>query len=236
MKKLVLSALVAATCALSAGLLVPHAVWAQSYDRRGGYMGVGFAYALENFGFGKTERAASAIISEVLGQDASVGAGADNSPGFDMRVGYRIHPNFALEGDLQYFTGFDVNIDKLSLNGQNIPIPSQVNTKVGSIDTLAMTVNAKGYALTGRIQPYGLLGFGFMRASFDPNIEGAQSQDDTSFALRFGAGVDLYATEYVVVNLEASYLLPTSDYKFGEGDPGLGGDIIPIAVGIQYRF
>jgi opacity protein-like surface antigen len=232
MKKLLLGALTASMCGLSVGVPLPNAASAQSYDRTGAYVGGGFSYALENFGLGKTEQA----VGDALGGNMSVGLGADGSPGVDIRGGYRLHPNIAIEGDLQYFTGFDVNIDNVTYRGQQIPIPAGVDTKVGSIDALAMTVNAKGYALTGRVQPYGLLGFGFMRASFDPNIEGADSQDDATFALRFGAGVDFYATEHIVVNLEASYLLPTSDYKFGEGDPGLGGDIIPIAIGVQYRF
>jgi opacity protein-like surface antigen len=236
MKRVSFASFVAGMLSFSAMLLPAPARGEAPYDRIGPYVGGGFSYALQNFGLGKTEQAVSSAVSDFIGRNVAVGLGADDSPGFDIRGGYRFHPNFAIEGDFQYFTGFDANIDKISLNGQELPIPPAVNTKFGSIDTLAMTVNAKGYALTGRIQPYGLLGVGFMRASFDPNVEGATSQDDTTFALRFGAGVDFYVTPNIIVNLEASYLKPTSDYKFGEGDPGIGGDIIPIGAGVQFRF
>jgi opacity protein-like surface antigen len=224
MKKLLSTALAATVCTLAVGLVEPGAAWAQNYDRKGLYVGLGFSYAFQNFGLSKTEQA----VSDALGGNTSVALEADDSPGFDIRGGYRFHPNFAIEGEVQYFTAFDLNVRNISAGGQS--------TKVGSIDTLVMTVNAKGYALTGRIQPYGLLGLGSMLASFDPNAEGVDSEDDRTFAVRFGAGVDCYATENIVVYLEVSYLLPISDYKFGGSDPGLGGDIIPIGVGAQYRF
>jgi opacity protein-like surface antigen len=212
--------------AASSAVILPAAARAQSYDRQGAYVGVGFSYGFENFGLGKTED----VVSEAVG--TSVKLGADDSPGFDIRGGYRLHPNVAIEGEIQYFTGFDVKIDQVTTGAHVI----NADQKFGSIDTLAVTMNAKGYVLTGRVQPYGLLGIGLARASFDPDIEGVDSQDDTAFAVRFGAGVDFYATENIVINAEAGYLLPTSDYKFGEGDPGLGGDIIPLTVGVQYRF
>jgi len=226
MKRNLLAVFVAGVGAVSCAVLLPATAGAQSYDREGAYVGVGFSYGFENFGLSKTEDAASDIIG------ARVELGADDSPGFDIRGGYRLHPNFAIEGEIQYFTGFDLNIDNMSTRGETI----NLNEKFGSIDTLAVTVNAKGYVLTGRVQPYGLFGIGLARANFDPEIEGVDSQDDNQFAVRFGAGVDFYATENIVINAEAGYLLPTSDYKFGEGDPGLGGDIIPLTIGLQYRF
>jgi opacity protein-like surface antigen len=236
MKRLLLISLAASVCSLAVALAGRGAAWAQNYDRQGAYIGVGFSYGLQSFGLGKEEQAASSTTSAVLDENVSVKLQGDDSPGVDIRGGYRFHPNFAIEGDLQYFTGFDLNIKKIALNGQNIPIPSSIDTKVGSIDTLAMTFNGKAYLLTGRIQPYGLLGLGFTRASFDPNAKGVHSEDDFVFALRFGAGVDCYTTENIVVYLEASYLSPHSDYKFGKGDPGIGADINSLTLGVQYRF
>jgi hypothetical protein len=54
------------------------------------------------------------------------------------------------------------------------------------------------------------------------------SDDDTAFAARFGAGIDLHVTERFGVTIGGSYVLPTEDldnldYASGE-------------VGFFYRF
>ena len=51
---------------------------------------------------------------------------------------------------------------------------------------------------------------------------------DANFAMRFGGGIDLYATKNVVVSAQADYLLP-----FGSLD---GFDFLSIGLGLQYRF
>jgi opacity protein-like surface antigen len=208
MKRVFIASFVAGMLSFSTLLLPATARGEETYDRTGPYVGVGFAYGIENFGLGKLE--------DFAGTELSV----DNSPGFDIRGGYRFHPNLAVEGDVQYFTGFDIN--------------EKGGGKLGTADTLAVTVDAKGYPLTGRFQPYGLLGLGFMRSTFDPK-GGGDSNNDSVFAARLGVGADFYATENIVVFVEGSYMLPTADYKAGIG-AGVSGDIIPLVVGGQYRF
>ena len=46
--------------------------------------------------------------------------------------------------------------------------------------------------------------------------------------MRFGGGIDLYATKNVVVSAQADYLMP-----FGALD---GFDFVTIGLGLQYRF
>jgi opacity protein-like surface antigen len=205
------------------GMLQVSTVWAQDdYDRQGAYVGVGFAYGLSNFGLGDVEDAVSGIV----GRPVELSAG--DAPGFDIRGGYRLHPHIAVEGQFQYFTSFSMNIDRVGdLN---------VNEKFADLDTFAFGANVKGYALTGRIQPYGLLGIGMMLATLNPRAEGVDSETDVVFGARFGAGADFYLTDNILLVAEVSYLLPTSDYKFGGEGPGVNGAIIPVVVGAQYRF
>src|SRR5690349_16033297 len=70
---------------------------------------------------------------------------SDDGAGIDVRGGYRLLPNFALEGNFQLYDGFNFDSDQSS----NLDV-------IG----FAFTANAKAYALTGRIQPYGLFGIG----------------------------------------------------------------------------
>jgi hypothetical protein len=55
-----------------------------------------------------------------------------------------------------------------------------------------------------------------------------QSRDYTDFVFRFGGGFDVYATDHVVVNIGASYLLPLGEVS--------GVDLFTVGGGIEYRF
>jgi hypothetical protein len=55
-----------------------------------------------------------------------------------------------------------------------------------------------------------------------------QSRDYTDFVFRFGGGFDIYATEHVVVNIGASYLLPLGEVS--------GVELYTVGGGIEYRF
>jgi hypothetical protein len=57
---------------------------------------------------------------------------------------------------------------------------------------------------------------------------GLNSESDTAFVMRFGGGIDLYATENVVVSVDADYVLPLGNLD--------ALDYITIGWGIQYRF
>ena len=55
-----------------------------------------------------------------------------------------------------------------------------------------------------------------------------RSRTENEFAMRFGGGIDLYATKNVVVSLEADYVLPVSSLS--------DLDYVSIGWGFQYRF
>jgi opacity protein-like surface antigen len=153
---------------------------------------------------------------------------ADNGVGLDARGGYRLLPNLAAELDLQYATRFDIH------QGQN-------HSKVGTVDTLVVTANAKGYPLSGwqlscsgglcvlakeRVQPYGVVGIGLLRSSETDTPGVSIAGGETVFASRFGGGVDVYVTANVVLNVEGTYVLAAHG----------GRDVTPIVFALQYRF
>ena len=147
----------------------------------------------------------------------------DNSFGVNGRVGYRCHRYFSAEVEVEW--------NKFS---SDLTQPGYERLANVVSEPVVVTANAKGYFLTGRYQPFLLLGAGVMSADIklrDPvglEFTGLESENQNEFAMRFGGGIDLYATEHVVVSLEASYVLPfrsldTLDY-------------ISVSWGFQYRF
>ncbi len=170
------------------------------YSRSGVYGGIGGLYAIEDF-------------------DNTGPLEFKNAPGFNFRVGYRFHPNIAVEAMGERVDDFDLNVAKSGIFR---------SVKAG-IDTWTGTINGKFFALTNRFQPYGLFGLGVMKAEVKAKGPGGRAEsDETDLAFRYGTGMDTYITEHWVFNMEISYVRPT-----GEVDDlnyySLGG-------GIQYRF
>ena len=174
--------------------------WSDGYyphARAGLYVGMAGVFAPENF-----DRDAA-----IEGVDTNLEIGADDGGGFEVRGGYRLHPNFAGELLFQYYAGFSVNNRS---NGEN-----------DNFNGWSLTLNAKGYPLLGRIQPYGLAGFGTLGF---PEKRGP----DFGFVARLGGGVDFYLSEAWVLTGEAAYMLPAGsidDYQFAT-----------FSFGIQYRY
>ncbi len=165
------------------------------FVREGIYAGLGGLYALENF-----DRDAA-----IAGDALEIGAG--DGGGFEMRGGYRMHPNFAGEVLFQWYSGFSVN-DRVS--GEN-----------DHFNGWSLTANAKGYPLLGRIQPYAVVGIGAL-------VFNEKRGNDHSFVARMGGGIDVFISDAVVLDLEIVYVFPAGpldDYQF-----------TTFAAGIQYRY
>lgn len=189
------------------------------YARRGLYAGVGGAYVIEQFDL--PDATIRLPESPIFHFDVDGG----DSWGAEARVGYRLHPNLAAEGQLQYYDNFGIDViepsdaspsDFLALNG------------------LSLMVNVKGYPFTGRIQPYGLVGLGLLwlhthspRTVHD-DLETGFDKNEVGFAGRIGVGIDGYLTQNLLLNVETSYLLPTGDLSDFR--------MVPISLGVQYRF
>jgi len=196
------------------------------FARRGWMVGVAGSSAIELFE--EDLQADFRRFLEPVGGFGMAGSVAslpvDNSLGFNGRVGYRCHPRFSAEVEVEWLHGFDADFTQ----------PGFVQLARVEVEPLVVTANAKGYLLTGRYQPFLLVGMGAMSGEIkvrDPvglAFTGLDSQSENVFAMRFGGGIDLYATKNIVVSLEADYV-----YPFGNLDEL---NYVTISWGFQYRF
>ncbi|MFN2425651.1 MAG: outer membrane beta-barrel protein [Candidatus Binatia bacterium] len=131
-----------------------------------------------------------------------------NSGGFNVHAGYRFHAHAAAELRYEYYHRFDLD--------------------PGHIDAWSTTINLKGYLLTGRFQPYGLIGMGYLSGEGSAGNFAGAAHPSNGFALRFGGGLDGYITEHISVGPEFAFLLPT----------GSANDLDMFTVGfnVQYKF
>jgi opacity protein-like surface antigen len=111
------------------------------------------------------------------------------------------------------------------LDGFNIDIGDGVDAEIWTV-----TGNAKGYLLTGSIQPFALFGVGAMKVKAEDKRGLGLSFSETDLALRFGAGVDFYFSQRIAVDLIADYVYPTDDLR----DPRF--HYVSVRVGVKYRF
>ncbi len=186
-----------------------------SYARRGWLVGAAGTYAADT-----REDDLESSLRDAVG--APVNLSLKNSFGFKGQAGYRCHPRFSAEVDVDWLGGFDGSIFQ---DGAG---------KLASInfEPVVVTTSLRGYALTGRYQPYALIGGGAMiveakaKGAAGPGLSGTDTT--TGIVMRFGGGLDFYATEHIVLTLGADYLLP-----FGELEDL---DYVSIGWGLRYRF
>jgi opacity protein-like surface antigen len=154
------------------------------------YLGAGGVFAIELF-------------------DNTGGFDFGNSNGFNVRAGYRVHRNVAVEALYERYTEFD-------------------SDPFGNIKAWSASANAKVYPITGRWQPYGLVGLGYLGAEAHDNNPLTGSPSDGGFMMRFGAGMDANITENWQIGPEVAYVLP-----FGDVDDL---DMVTISGGVRYNF
>ena len=202
------------TCVASGALVYTDAD-EDGFARGGWLVGVAGSYAIETF-----EDVAQSDIQSFLGPTASLSV--DNSLGVNGRVGYRCNRRFSTEVEVEWLNGFEADFSEASLGSGTL-----------DVEPLVVTANAKAYLLTGRYQPFLLVGGGPMIAKLKArasggSANGTETETETEFAFRFGGGIDLYATKHVVVNVGVDYVLPFDDLK--------DVDYISIGWGFEYRF
>jgi opacity protein-like surface antigen len=141
-----------------------------------------------------------------------------DSGGYDLRLGYNHHDMFALETEWQSLVNFNRQAEN-PVTGNDEP----------SLEARMLSLNGRFMPLSGRVQPYALLGMGWVNVQAD---RVSVYEHESSFGMRFGLGVAAYLTERIGLALEAAYILPLS------GDLGGGNsfDIIPITASIFFRF
>lgn len=215
----------------------------EGFDRKGFFVGIGGNFAGEDFAVRSVNDIAD-IFSNQSGRGIPIIAGpetvsnSDDSWSVKGGGGYRCHSRFSAGASIEYFGGFDTKWTGVMGAGSD------------DIDMFVVTTDIKGYLMTGRYQPYLLAGGGTMHIKTEvtnptgigtttvnddpppdnfPNITTVvQSRTYTDFVFRLGGGIDVYATDNVVVNIGASYLFPLGDVS--------GLRLYTVGGGLEYRF
>lgn len=159
------------------------------------------------------------------------GVSGGNSFGWGARAGYRANRYLALEGQIESPSGFDLRVD---------------GAKVGKVDPLIWTVNARGYYPMGAFQPYGLVGVGmWMPGLDDENLvvgtaiapgtggfaePGSNDYIDDRFAMKIGGGVDYNLTDAFAIGMNVIYTRP-----FADGDQA-NLSYVTVGWSLQYTF
>lgn len=148
--------------------------------------------------------------------DLGLGSGldADTGAGFNVFAGYRAHAYVSAELEFEMLPEIDIKASGFG--------------KFAEIETWAITGNVKAFPLTGRIQPFALVGIGALHGKLKDSVGFGLDESDAGFAARFGGGLDVYATEHVVVWARSTYVLPTGDVS--------DVDYVSFGGGLQYRF
>ncbi|MCP5045304.1 MAG: porin family protein [bacterium] len=188
------------------------------FDRKGWYVGVSGVYALEFIDEDKEQESLDDAFGGAL---VDFDLNSRHTGGVRLQAGRRCHQRFSVEVDLQWIDDFDAEL-KSSTEGKVQDI--SIAPIVGSIDV-------KGYLLTGRIQPYALLGVGTMsvRTKSKNSADDNSSLKDTGvLVVRGGGGVDFYLDRNWVLNLGIDYVHSATNLEIV--------DFLTVAVGAQYRW
>ena len=142
-----------------------------------------------------------------------IGGNTDIDPavGLNARLGYRLHPHVAAEGEFEWLSEADVEV-----GGSN----------AGTIEAWTFMAGLKVFALPDRLQPYLGLALGGMVAEAE---SGPLDNTESSFALRVGGGLDVYITRNIYGNFGISYVIPTDDMLDEL-------DYVSFGWGLGYRF
>jgi hypothetical protein len=159
------------------------------YAEVGPYIGLGGVYAIELF---------------------DGGMNVDNSNGFHVRAGYRVHPHVAVEARYEHYLGFETD-----------PFP-------GHFEGWSLTGNVKGFILTGRWQPYLLFGMGYLDINYPGANRAGDARPGDDFAMRFGMGFDAHLSDLISIGPEIAYVLPVGDAE--------DLDFLTVGLGLQFNF
>ncbi len=152
-----------------------------------------------------------ASVGGVYGVENFGFSGYDGSGGYDLRGGYRIADMFAVEGEWQHFTKFSAS-----------------GAAGTDLEAYALTLNGRFYPLTGRFQPYALVGLGWFHGQAD---KVSNTYHAGAVGSRFALGIDVYFTQRLGGAVEAAYVLPLSGSMASDDF-----DVIPITASLFFHF
>ncbi len=142
-----------------------------------------------------------------------INVSVDDSWALRGGIGYRANPRLALEAQGEWYEEY--NIDLLGV-------------EAAEFEALSLTLIGKVYLLTNRFQPYALAGGGYLDIDLSDKLGLGLSENSSGTMARWGGGMDFYATERFVINMESSYVLPLRGLK--------DFDYWTFGLGLTYRF
>jgi opacity protein-like surface antigen len=178
------------------------------FARNGFYIGGGLAIGK----YTQLEDETEDLLAE-LGYIVEVDVGIP--VGGDVQMGYRLHPHFAVQAHLTILPNAEIELNGLELL---------------EIDALVVTGDLKVFALTGRLQPYALVGVGSMKTKISDSggFGFGSSTSASDFAVRLAGGLEYYATQAVVLQAELGGILTSGDVK--------NTDLFTANFGVLLRF
>lgn len=198
------------------------------------YLGGGVHYAIEDFDL------------ETDGEPGAPEFDFDDSWGMNLRAGYFLHENIAVEGLFQYHFGFSWD-ESLAMeepiNGGIIRERGRLDADLSAMD---FTVNLRAVLPVERFRPYAVAGLGFIRGEMEMDLDieaelivdgevidrfaasQSESESETELMARFGLGCDFLLSDSWGINGEFAYNMP-----FGDLDEIR---FYTLGVGAFYRF
>jgi opacity protein-like surface antigen len=145
----------------------------------------------------------------------------DAGGNFEVGIGHRVAPGFAIEGNIGYFE------TKGTFNDPTIGGADE------TFKVVPLSLSLKGQAFFDRFEPYAEVGIGVYFIEDEINgIPGSDSEDDTQVGLHVGLGGNYNITPQVFLGVEGRYLWLRTD-TFGV-DVKLDGFFLTANLG--YRF
>jgi len=207
----------------------------QDYARPGFYLLGGVAIGFENSDdLDDFNKALGEFVDDLI--DLSIAAGdlppgttgsgkidVAALPGVNLAGGYRLTPRFAVEGEFEWAQG-DIDLD-IDLEAPGLGEASD-SLKIGEFSYWLLSANAKVFALTGRFQPFALIGIGVMSQEIDFSDD--PNDTETGAGFRFGGGADVYITPKIALQADFTYVLSAGDLK--------DNDVMSLNAGLIWRF
>jgi opacity protein-like surface antigen len=205
--------------------LVPATSQADDFDRFGPYVGLNAVYAIDLF-----EDQISGLFNAPPG---AVDVGS--SPGLNARVGLRAFSWIAIEAQYEWVQDMEVKL---------LGIPA------ANFREHVVTGNIKLFLPFWRIQPYILGGAGASYVGIEPTpaivaLQGIfgtllVARSDWGFAGRLGAGLDMYLTKHIALNVEGTGVLTTTSFNTSDltATPSTLDKLyyFSVSAGLVYRF
>lgn len=188
------------------------------YDRRGFYVG---GQALLGLEFIDKKQETRSLNEAFTPFSVEFDIKQRTTGGLSFTLGRRCTSRVAVEFKFEWLDDFHGKMDVVE-RGRVTDV---------NISPFSGTINVKAFALTGRIQPYGLLGMGFMSVhtdSINTTDKVSSAQTTGLLVVRFGAGVDYYVTRNWVATTSIDYVYSATNLKLL--------DYMSFGMGVQYRF